>query len=90
MYGFAWMDNGPTYFLSTFHSPTEQVSLHRRVKRLGERDFEGPRVAADYNANMGGVDLSDQKRAAFTCTRRYVTIAPENIFPPQTNAHLRL
>ena len=73
IYGYAWMDNGPTYFLSTFHKAADATQVQRRVKRQGVVTFDAPLVASDYNENMGGVDLSDQKRAAYTCTRRYAT-----------------
>ena len=64
----AWHDSVVTQFMSNWHNP-EAVDVVRRREK-GERDRSSrnaPKVAADYNKFMGGVDQLDALRGTYTC-----------------------
>nr|XP_039250401.1 piggyBac transposable element-derived protein 4-like isoform X2 [Styela clava] len=75
----SWVDNRVVYFLSTFHEPeydpadTGKKTVKRKVRRghlTDSIEIPCPPLLKDYNANMGGVDLSDQMRKYYNLTRR--------------------
>jgi len=64
----AWHDSIVTQFMSNWHNP-EAVDVVRRREK-GERDRSSrnaPKVAADYNKFMGGVDQLVALRGTYTC-----------------------
>nr|XP_039264882.1 piggyBac transposable element-derived protein 4-like [Styela clava] len=75
----SWVDNKVVYFLSTIHKPEydkEYVGRKTVKRRAGRRresrfvEIPCPPLLKDYNAHMGGVDLSDQMRKYYNLTRR--------------------
>lgn len=68
--GAIWFDSGKCAALSTKHDGLPSVTT-RKAKSEADRV---PRPCPDlfhlYNQYMGGVDLADQKRAAYTCRQR--------------------
>lgn len=56
-----WRDNKTVSFASNYVGTTPQGSCKRRVKgQKAKMDIPRPKIADDYNANMGGVDLLDR------------------------------
>ena len=76
--GIAWHDTKVCNFLSSWHSPTDTVVYRRQRGVRGRVERAAPTVAADYNANMGGVDQVDSLRASYTtqqpCRRWYLAL----------------
>lgn len=72
-YGFlaaSWFDSGVACGLSTKHDGKMMI-IKRKVKGHTERvDRPSIDLFFDYNVYMGGVDMADQKRAAYTCRQR--------------------
>jgi len=63
---FNWLDTGATRIMCSTHSPHASTVL-RRVRGSAQRlEVPCPESAKAYNANMGGVDLLDQKREEFS------------------------
>ena len=62
---YLWNDSKPVIFLTTFHTP-EQELVERRVRGHSERLLrKAPSVAASYNYDMPGVDVSDQLKGVY-------------------------
>lgn len=62
-----WVDKREVNLLSTNSNPTQTV-VQRKTKG-GIADVSIPTSVADYNTNMGGVDLADQLRASYQVGR---------------------
>ncbi len=77
----AWQDNNLVLALSTIHSPTDFIERERKRPgekstnaEIVRKVFDGvpkkkltiPSFIDDYNYNMGGVDIAEQHRAAYT------------------------
>ena len=61
-----WHDKKDISFLSTNVLPSEPSRLVARKKKNGQNiQFEKPRVANVYTADMGGVDRADQLRSFY-------------------------
>ena len=77
----AWQDNNLVLALSTIHSPTDFIERERKrpgekstnaeiVRKVFDdvpkKKLTIPSFIDDYNYNMGGVDIAQQHRAAYT------------------------
>ena len=56
----AWMDTKPVLVLSNFHYPAEVGQVNRRSGQQQQQRVQVPKMLADYQENMKGVDLMDQ------------------------------
>lgn len=65
-----WKDKRQIALLSTNSSPT--VESIQRPAKGGPISKEIPNAVANYNMNMGGVDLNDQLRTYYTIGRKSV------------------
>lgn len=60
----AWQDKKPVGFLSTVHS-SRLIKKPCKSKYPSRRLVEVPEIVIEYTNNMGGVDLSDQRRKSY-------------------------
>ena len=67
---FIWRDRKPVAFNDTVCDHTDITSVSRKLADGSRADFSCPRSVTLYNQNMGGVDLADQLRRSYTCSRR--------------------
>ena len=67
---FVWQDSKPVAFMNTICNPNEITKVKRKQKDGTSIDVSAPTAVKLYNDNMGGVDLADQMRKAYTCTRK--------------------
>lgn len=65
-----WMDRKPVCMLSTAHNPKDTTTVQRKNKNGSKTAVPCPKVVAEYNANMGGVDRFDQLRERYGIGRR--------------------
>ena len=65
-----WTDKKGVLFLNTFSSPTSMTSVARKQSDGTRIMVDCPIAVKLYNENMGGVDLHDQKRKLYSCSRR--------------------
>lgn len=56
-----WKDKRDVYMLSSMHHPAEQTA---------SKEIRKPKIVADYNMNMGYVDLSDRMANSYSVERR--------------------
>ena len=56
--------------MNTIYNPNEITKVKRKQKDGTSIDVSAPTAVKLYNDNMGGVDLADQMRKAYTCTRK--------------------
>ena len=64
-----WMDKRDVHMLSTFHGD-ETVSIDRRQSDGTEKREQIPQVIREYNKYMRAVDIMDQRRGSYECTRK--------------------
>jgi len=88
-----WIDNNEVFIVSTAHMPTSSIMRNRRKPRQTStnkahietvwgqnsvRQIKIPAVIDDYNHNMNGVDIADQRIASynpnFRCNRTWFPI----------------
>ena len=55
-----WKDTKSVLTISNFHDPRDVGTVRRKVARVGRQDVRVPKMVADYQKNMKGVDLLDQ------------------------------
>ena len=67
---FVWRDRKPVAFVDTICDPSETTVVSRKLSDGNHADFTCPVAVKLYNQNMGGVDLADQLRKAYTCSRK--------------------
>ena len=67
---FIWRDRKPVAFVDTICDATDTSVVTRKLSDGSHADFSCPSSVRLYNQNMGGVDLADQMRRAYTCTRK--------------------
>ena len=65
-----WKDKKAVAFINTICDPNETTTVARRNLDGSQTQVSCPSAVKHYNANMGGVDLADQKRKAYTCTKK--------------------
>jgi hypothetical protein len=64
----AWRDSQVAQFMSNWHDPRDESTVLRRESGYaGRRRMSAPKLAADYNLYMGGVDQLDSLRGSCTC-----------------------
>lgn len=56
-----WCDRNVVFFLSSVNNPVEAVTVKRYVGNGEKKDVPAPRVVADYQRYMRGVDRLDQQ-----------------------------
>ena len=76
-----WVDNSVVLMISTAHNPKEVIARNRPKPRLTDTNkrlvdiiwgtestlmVEIPQIIDDYNKNIGGVDLEDQRIASYS------------------------
>lgn len=64
-----WKDNHNINITSNFHHPEETCKVNRRLSSGTKVGVSCPKVIADYNQWMGGVDRLDQKRNTYVADR---------------------
>ena len=64
-----WQDKRDVHMLTSLHDDSSIV-IHRRQKDGSLKDQPVPKAVVDYNKHMGAVDIMDQRRSYYTCTRR--------------------
>jgi hypothetical protein len=68
----AWQDTKPVCFLSNFHCPTEMGQVNRRGEDRLRHPVDVPTIVPDYQQNMRGVDLCDQRVGYYLPTLKSV------------------
>lgn len=64
-----WMDKKPVYVVTTAHQPNE-TTVRRRNPDGTATHIKCPEAVAEYNRNMGGVDLHDQLNCYYSYDRK--------------------
>ena len=67
---FVWKDKNSVAFINTISNPDSITTVARKNSDGSRTDVPCPSSVKLYNMNMGGVDLADQKRKAYSCTRK--------------------
>ena len=67
---FVWKDRKPVNFVNTLCNYDSIDVVSRKLKDGSYIDVACPLAVKLYNQNMGGVDLADQMREAYTCSRK--------------------
>ena len=67
---FVWKDRKPVHFVDTICKDERMDVVSRRLPDGSCIDVACPLAIKLYNQNMGGVDLADQMRKYYACTRR--------------------
>ena len=67
---FVWKDRKPVYFVNTICDYNTMGVVARKLGDGSSIDVSCPTAVKLYNQNMGGVDLADQLRGAYTCSTR--------------------
>ena len=65
-----WKDKKPIAFINTISDPESFTTVARKQSNGNRIDVTCPLSVKLYNANMGGIDLADQKRKLYSCTRK--------------------
>jgi len=65
-----WMDTRHLHVLSTAFAATDIIVVKRRQKDGSIKEIDCPRLVAEYNARMGGVDRFDQRRGYYSVSSR--------------------
>ena len=70
--GYAWLDSGKCYMLSSIHTNPQAVGtvLRRERGQSGRTAIKAPMAAVDYNNFMAAVDKCDQMRGTYSTQRR--------------------
>ena len=67
-----WMDTRSVILLSNFHCPNAISNVTRREKKSSQKiRLSCPVMVSDYNAHMGGVDLTDQLKVTYELDRKH-------------------
>lgn len=102
-----WVDNNVVLMVTTAHNPSDFVEKVRRRSRLTDTNknhvqsvwgsqstmaIEIPRVIDDYNCNMGGVDVCDQRIASYAaglrCRRTWMPFLLQCLHFARNNAYV--
>ena len=67
---FVWKDRKPVNFVNTICNYNSMGVVSRKLGDGSSIEVACPTAVKLYNQNMGGVDLADQLRGAYTCTRK--------------------
>lgn len=67
---FLWKDKKSVAFINTISDPESVTTVARKNSDGSRTEVTCPSAVKLYNVNMGGVDLADQKRKAYSCTRK--------------------
>ena len=67
---FVWKDRKPVYFVDTVCKYKRMDVVSRKLQDGSCSEVACPLAVKIYNQNMGGVDLADQLRKTYTCTRK--------------------
>lgn len=54
------MDTKPVLALSNYHNPTDTDNVNRHLGNGPQQSIQVPKMLADYQLHMKGVDLSDE------------------------------
>ena len=65
-----WKDKKPIAFINTISDPESFTTVAQKQSNGNRIDVTCPLSVKLYNANMDGVDLADQKRKLYSCTRK--------------------
>lgn len=65
-----WMDSKPVYLITNYFSPKDTTIVMRKNKDGTRQKVSCPRVVAEYNRIMGGVDRFDQLHERYSVGRR--------------------
>ena len=68
---FKWMDSKAVHFISNYHG-LDLTTVQRKEKDGTKTTLTCPKVVADYNATMGGVDKHDMLRHLYGVNRKSV------------------
>ena len=60
----------PVAFINTVCDPDDTTTFRRKNSDGSRVEITCPASVRAYNAYMGGVDLADQKRNQYTCTKK--------------------
>ena len=64
-----WQDKKSVFFINTVYNPTDHTEVKRRSKDGSQTILPCPTTVKNYNQFMGGVDVADAKRKAYSCSR---------------------
>lgn len=67
-----WKDKKNVHFLNTFYDFDEETEVKRKLHDGSTTNVCCPTCVKGYNKYMGGVDLCDQKRKLFSCSRKSI------------------
>ena len=67
---FVWQDKKAVSFINTIFDVTDECQVKRKNKDGSQSLILCPRAVKEYNNSMGGVDIADAKRKAYSCSRR--------------------
>ena len=67
---FMWMDKKVVPFINTICNPSSLTTVKRKKKDGSTVNVSCPLSVQLYNKYMGGVDMADQLRKAYSCRRR--------------------
>ena len=65
-----WLDRRDVYAMSNMHNMSVTVVMKRPKGCKNKVPTSCPSIIADYNVNMGGVDLTDQHLSYYSMTNR--------------------
>ena len=66
-----WMDKRPVIVISNFIDSFAMTTVERRKRgQAGKMQKQIPKIVSTYNFSMKGVDLADQRKAAYEIDRR--------------------
>jgi len=67
---FVWLDRKPVFFIDTIFDYTTPTTVPRGLSDGTRINVSCPHGVMAYNESMGGVDLADQMRRFYTCSRK--------------------
>jgi hypothetical protein len=70
MVAYLFLDRNPVYFLSTFHYPSQTISLDRRLSTGEHQQYSVPLAVSAYNSARSGVDTLDQLQSYYSMARK--------------------
>ena len=65
-----WQDKKSVFFINTVYNPTDHTEVKGRNNDGSQTILQCPTTVKNYNQFMGGVDVADAKRKAYSCSRR--------------------